>query len=88
MVIFPEGTRAQSDEMADFKQGSFKLPQMAKATIVPLAIRGTWRVYEIDKQIHPVRLSLKVFPPIRPEDELYQDQRKLSAYLHDLIKNG
>ncbi len=88
MVIFPEGTRSKGDEMGDFKQGSFKLPAMANATIVPLAIRDTWRVFEKDNNIHAVPLKLKVFPPIRPQDELYRDPRKLAEHLYSLIQAG
>lgn len=85
MVIFPEGTRSRSDQMGEFHAGSFKLPLMAEATIVPLKISGTWRVHEIDKGIHAVPLKLKVFPPLGPEHELYRDTRNLAQYLHELI---
>jgi len=85
MVIFPEGTRSRSDQMGDFHAGSFKLPVMAEATIVPLKISGTWRVFEIDKGIHAVPLKLKVFPPITPEHELYKDTRSLAKHLHELL---
>ncbi len=85
LVIFPEGTRSRSDAMGPFHLGSFKLPAMAEAAIVPLAIKGSWRIHEIDKGIHPIKVKLQIMPPIWPDDPLIQDKHKLSATLHDLI---
>jgi 1-acyl-sn-glycerol-3-phosphate acyltransferase len=88
MVIFPEGTRSRSDKVAPFHLGSFKLPVMAEAAIVPLVIKDTWRVHEIDKGINPTTIKLRILPPINPDDELYQDKHRLSDYLHDLISKN
>lgn len=85
MVIFPEGTRSQSDEMGPFHLGSFKLPAMAGATIVPLAIKNSWKVYEVDKQIHAVPLKLRILEPINVDDPLYKDKHALSKVLHERI---
>ncbi|MCB5270655.1 MAG: 1-acyl-sn-glycerol-3-phosphate acyltransferase [Candidatus Cloacimonetes bacterium] len=85
MVIFPEGTRSQKDEMASFHLGSFKLPAMAGATIVPLAIKDSWKVYEIDKHIHAAHLKLRILKPINVDDPLYKDKHALSKVLHERI---
>lgn len=85
MVIFPEGTRSRGETMGAFHLGSFKLPAMAGADIVPLVIKDTWRVHEIDKGIHAAAIKLRVLPPISLEDELYKDQHRLSEHLHNLI---
>ncbi|MCB5268284.1 MAG: 1-acyl-sn-glycerol-3-phosphate acyltransferase [Candidatus Cloacimonetes bacterium] len=87
MVIFPEGTRSKGDQMGEFHLGSFKLPVMAEATIVPLVIKDTWRIYEIDKGIHKVAIKLRILPPISAQDEIYQDKHRLSEYLHGLIQD-
>ena len=88
MVIFPEGTRSRSDDVAAFHLGSFKLPVMAEATIVPLAIKGSWRIHEIDKGIHKTHLKLKIMPPILPTDPLYKDKHALSDTLHQMISDA
>jgi 1-acyl-sn-glycerol-3-phosphate acyltransferase len=86
MVIFPEGTRSRSDKLGEFHQGSLKLPGMAGATIVPLAIKGSWRVFEIDKKIHAEKLKLRILPAITPDSDIYRDKRMLSEHLHQLIE--
>jgi 1-acyl-sn-glycerol-3-phosphate acyltransferase len=88
MVIFPEGTRSRSDKIGNFHLGSLKLPIMAEATIVPLAIKGSWRIYEIDKRIHSATVYLKILPPIKPTDDIYKDKQKLSTYLHSQISQA
>ncbi len=88
IVIFPEGGRSFSDTMADFHLGSLKLPQMAGATIVPFAIKGTWRIYEIDKGIHPVTIRIRILPPITPQDPIYNDKTALLKHLEDLIRKN
>jgi len=85
MVIFPEGTRSRKDELGPFHLGSFKLPAMAGATIVPLAIKDSWKVHEIDKGIHAVPLKLRILGPITQDDPLYRDKHALSEALHERI---
>lgn len=45
-VIFPEGSRSRSDEICDFKSGSFKLALKAGVPIVPVTIKGSYRIME------------------------------------------
>ncbi len=86
MVIFPEGLRAEHGKVGEFHLGSLKLAQMAEATIVPFAIDGTWRMMEIDGQIHATNVKLTILPPIRPEDPLYSDKIALAAHLRGSIE--
>lgn len=46
MCIYPEGTRSINGELGEFKGGSLKMAQKAKAPIVPVAIRGTRDIFE------------------------------------------
>ena len=87
IALFPEGTRAKSDTMGSFKAGSLKLPQMARATILPFAIKGSWRLFEIDGNIHSSTIHIRIFPPIDPTHELYNDRDALAAHLHSMIQN-
>lgn len=85
MLIFPEGRRALSSEVAEFHLGSLKLAQMAGATIVPFALDGTWQMYEIDGNIHASKVRLQVLPPITPQDPLYRDKEALAEHLRSSI---
>lgn len=65
MVIFPEGTRSHSADMAAFKKGSMKLPMRANVPIVPVSIDGTYKVFEGNgKRIGPAKIKLVISPPI------------------------
>ena len=41
VMIFPEGTRAKSDELLPFKDGAFRLAIETKSPILPIAVAGT-----------------------------------------------
>jgi len=88
LVIFPEGTRSRSDLVGKFHLGSLRLPIMSEAVIVPLAIKGSWRIYEIDKKIHSAEVKLQILPPILPTDEIYKDKMALASYLHSQISQA
>lgn len=88
MVIFPEGTRSRSDTMGEFHLGSLKLPIMANATIVPMVIKGSWRIMEMDKKLHKTKLKMRIMSPIEPDNPIYRDKHKLAEHLHKLIKDN
>lgn len=88
MVIFPEGTRSRSDSMGEFHIGSLKLPAMANASIVPMVIKGSWRIMEMDKKLHKAHLKMRILPPIEPDDPLCKDKHELAEHLHKLIASN
>ena len=65
MVIFPEGTRAKSDNLGEFKSGSLKLATKAKAPIIPVTINGTYKIFEANnKRIRPANVTITFGEPI------------------------
>jgi 1-acyl-sn-glycerol-3-phosphate acyltransferase len=44
LAVFPEGTRTPDGRLQDFKAGSFKIAMRAGVPIVPVTIRGTFRL--------------------------------------------
>jgi 1-acylglycerol-3-phosphate O-acyltransferases len=77
LVIFPEGTRSQKREIADFKPGSFKLATKAKAPVVPIVIDGTYKVFEQKRKVskgETVRVT--ILPAI---DTASLDRKSLAA---------
>ena len=70
LVIFPEGTRSKGGPVLSFKSGSFKLATTSKATIVPVAVNGTYRLMEANhNKICPARASMTFLEPIRIHQE-------------------
>lgn len=86
IVIFPEGTRSKGKPMADFHSGSFKLPQMADAKIIPLCIDGTYRIFEQNKLITPSKVRLQILPAISPDEYRNWDKQQLARAVHDKIQ--
>jgi len=58
MIIFPEGHRSKGRGLLPFHPGSLKLATMAQAPIVPVALEGSYNVFE--KEHRFVKSSLKV----------------------------
>jgi len=58
MIIFPEGHRSKEKRLLPFHPGSLKLATMAEAPIVPVALEGSYDVFE--KRGRVVSSSLKV----------------------------
>jgi len=86
MVIFPEGLRAERGKVGEFHLGSLKLAQMAGATIVPFALDGTWRMMEIDGNIHAAKVNFTLLPPVKPDDPIYADKIALASHLRTSIE--
>ena len=76
-VIFPEGTRSKDDlkTIAEFKPGAFKAPMKAEATIVPVAIFGSYKPLNTKYHQKKYRVDIHFFEPIR-----YEDYKDLSTY--------
>ncbi len=66
MAIFPEGTRGQGDEPAEFKEGSLRIAVTAKAPVVPVAIKGTADMMENHKKfiLRPATVHITFGEPI------------------------
>lgn len=44
LAVFPEGTRTPDGRLQEFKHGAFKIAMRAGVPIVPVAIRGTFKL--------------------------------------------
>lgn len=80
MFIFPEGTRHEEGDMGEFKGGSLKMAQRARAPIVPVAISGTRAVFEDNKglRIKPSTVRISFGKPFKITD-LPKEERKFAA---------
>ena len=65
MIIFPEGTRSKTSDVARFKSGAFKLAVQKNISIVPIALNGTNEAFENNNHlIKPCHVTLKILPKI------------------------
>lgn len=81
LVIFPEGTRSNSNQMKGFKIGSLTLAAKANVPIIPIAIEGT---YNIGVEKTP-DVSVTFFEPIYLKEK--EDQNKVSQNIEKKIKD-
>jgi 1-acyl-sn-glycerol-3-phosphate acyltransferase len=75
MLIFPEGTRSKGKGLLPFHSGSLKLATQAGVPIVPMAISGSYDVFEKNYRVQAVPVRVVFSPPINTAD-LPMDERK------------
>ncbi len=93
LMIFPEGTRSANGEIADFRDGPFKLAVESAVPIVPIVVNGTHKIFPKDGRVIDFcsDVTVKVLPPINPADfdfnvRLFRQsvQTSMKACLRDL----
>ncbi len=86
MVIFPEGTRSADGTLGEFKPGSLKMATKAKATIVPITIKGAYKIMSKDSlAIRPANVELVISKPIYMDDETIADPKGLTDRVKNII---
>jgi len=89
LIIFPEGTRSHSSEMADFKPGSFKLATKAGVPIVPVTINGSYHMFE-DRDVitDGAVIDVIVHPAIETADMPRSEQNQLPEKVEQIVRDG
>jgi 1-acyl-sn-glycerol-3-phosphate acyltransferase len=88
MIIFPEGTRGRGQGMLPFKSGALKLATKAGAPVVPVAITGTYGVFEKDRRFRRCPVSVRFAPPVATAGIPVAEKRgALADQIYDTI-NG
>lgn len=87
MVLFPEGTRNQKDELLPFRDGGFKMAEKAKCPIVPVAISGSDLLLESapHKKIRSHKVVIEFGSPFHPADLPPKERKAEYAKLPELI---
>ena len=89
--ICPEGTRLKGDnqkELLEFKEGSFKIAEKAKAPIVPVILNNTGDIFERQfPKIKAVKVGIEYLPPIYMEELPKETVKKIGEYTRELIKD-
>lgn len=87
MILFPEGTRNQKDELLDFKEGGYKMAEKAKCAIVPVAISGSDLLLESapKKRIRSHGVVIEFGKPFYPGSMSPKDRKAEYAKLPGII---
>jgi 1-acyl-sn-glycerol-3-phosphate acyltransferase len=89
LVIFPEGTRSRSMETGEFKQGSFKLATKAGMPIIPVTMKGSFKIFELNKGIiRPADVEIIISPPIETKELSIQETKELPDRIKNIILNN
>jgi len=73
LAVFPEGTRTPDGRLQEFKQGAFKIAVRAGVPIVPVAIRGTFKLLpKTTLAPRPGRVDVIIGKPIDTQE--YSDK--------------
>ncbi|MDR3145137.1 MAG: 1-acyl-sn-glycerol-3-phosphate acyltransferase [Treponema sp.] len=76
MIIFPEGHRSKGQGLLPFHPGSFKLATQAEAPIVPVAITGSYEVFEKTRRVRALPVRVIFGKPIITAELPPEERRK------------
>jgi 1-acyl-sn-glycerol-3-phosphate acyltransferase len=86
IMIFPEGHRNRGRGLLPFHAGSFKLATLADAPIVPVAISGSYNVFEKNYRVVPGPIRVVFGKPIITEGLPPEERRtELSEHVRTII---
>jgi len=77
MLIFPEGHRSKGRGLLPFHPGSLKLATQADAVIVPVAIEGSYDVYERNKRVVGASVKIAFLKPIDTASLPLEDKKQI-----------
>ena len=87
MIIFPEGHRSKGQGLLPFHPGSLKLATMAEAPIVPVALEGSYEIFEKNYRVAPTSLKVAFCEPIDTASLPSADRKVvLSDKIYTVIK--
>ncbi len=87
MFIFPEGTRGDSEEMQEFKAGSFKFATRAKVPIVPITLIGTRNLYETNGYFKRSDTKIIIHKMIETKELGKAEEKQLVKDVEKLIRD-
>lgn len=86
IFIFPEGTRARTEEMLPFHDGSFKIAQKSGCPVVPVAFVNTASIYENHRPwIKAAKVTIEFGDPIDMASLEKEDQKHPGAYFSSVV---
>lgn len=86
IVMFPEGTRSPTGELARFKKGAFVMAIKSQVPVVPVAVTGTRAIMEKGSWIiAPGTATIRVGEPISTEGLAMGDRNRLAREAHAAV---
>jgi 1-acyl-sn-glycerol-3-phosphate acyltransferase len=87
LVIFPEGTRSNGPRMRRFKTGAARMAMQAGVPIIPLTMRGAYRLRKGDAwRITPAEVEMVVGAPIAIDGLGESDAQRLTDQVRKVIE--
>lgn len=87
LILCPEGTRAKSDTLGEFKGGGFRMAYKTGVPVVPVAIDGTWRILEGNAyKLQKCNVRLVILPPIPTAGMTRTELKALPKQVEDLVR--
>jgi 1-acyl-sn-glycerol-3-phosphate acyltransferase len=79
VLIFPEGHRSRGEGLLPFHPGSFKLATQAAVPIVPMAISGSYDVFEKYGRVNPCPVQVVFCEPVNTREIPPEDRKQFLA---------
>ncbi|HAJ57323.1 MAG TPA: hypothetical protein DCL35_06085 [Candidatus Omnitrophica bacterium] len=88
VFFFPEGTRSETTQIGDFRNGAFKLAIKERVPILPVIFEGTATAIPRGSWIFGVKTNakLKILPAIETTNYQLSDFAKLRDLTHSVLK--
>jgi 1-acyl-sn-glycerol-3-phosphate acyltransferase len=89
VLFFPEGTRSETSEMGDFRNGAFKLAIKERVPILPVVFEGTGTAIPRGSWIFTTQTSakLRILPAIETTNYRPSDYVKLKDLSRSILEN-
>lgn len=75
LILFPEGTRSRTKNLLPLKTGGLKMIYESGTNVIPVKIKGTFKLWEEKKRITPGIVEIEIFPVMLAGD--YKKQKFL-----------
>ncbi len=84
LLVFAEGTRSRTGDMADFRKGAARIAIDNGAALLPVVISGTYDVNPPGSMfIYPGTVRVRILDPIPTTNRTFTDITPLTTTLHD-----
>jgi 1-acyl-sn-glycerol-3-phosphate acyltransferase len=86
VLIFPEGGRSHTGELAPFQEGAAYIAIRAGVPLVPIALKGTREVLPFGSgHVRSGRVTMRIGEPIPTDQIQLRDRGRITAELRDRI---